>query len=504
MLKPIVPAGLVVLIGLELALWGAPLFAQSGGSAASFPALDADPRAYEFNRRIINGSPDWQDLMEIALWASSVGASPAGGGAAVVQQRIENAAAEIAGSRDLPADPRERGEFILTFMYEKMLKAYSARQTRLDELFSAGRYNCVSSAVLYTILASAVGLDVRGVMTRDHAFVTVNVGTELIDVETTNAFGFNPGSRREFHDGFGAVTGFAYVPARNYRDRVTISQVELASLILSNRIADLESRGRYGDAVPLAINRAVLLDGRQDAVSSPFFTDPDKDLMDRLFNYGASLIKAGKESEALDWSARASARYPANERWQEFVYTALNNLMVKSIKAQRAAEARNRLTLHASSLSPDNFERLDALALDAELVQRSAQIKTVGEVEAFLETIDAVQSEARLPQSRTVELRTFALLKEAELLSAGRGAAAAVSFLEESLVRYGANVRLNDALRVFRSNRVVDIHNHFADLFNRGNYEEARRTIVAALEEFPGNRQLQSDLTMTEQALKKR
>jgi tetratricopeptide (TPR) repeat protein len=226
--------------------------------------------------------------------------------------------------------------------------------------------------------------------------------------------------------------------------------------------------------------------------------------MDRLFNYGASLIKAGKESEALDWSARASARYPDNERWQEFIYTALNNLMVKSIKAQRIAEARNLVTLHAASLSPDNFERLDALALDAELVQRSTQIKTVGEAEAFLEAVDAVQSEARLSKNRTVELRTFALLKEAELLSAGKGAAAAVSFLEESLARYGANAKLNDALRVFRSNRVADIHNHFADLFNRGNYEEARRTIIAALEEFPGNRQLQSDLTMTEQALRKR
>ncbi|GHT97017.1 hypothetical protein FACS1894142_0440 [Spirochaetia bacterium] len=495
---------MAVLIGLKLALWGVPLFAQSGGSAASFPVLEPDTGAYEFNRRIVSGSSDWQDLMEIALWASSVGASPAGGGTAAVRQRIVNAAAEIAGSRALPEEPRERGEFILSYMYDKMLKAYSARQTRLDELFSAGRYNCVSSAVLYTILASSVGLDVRGVMTRDHAFVTVNVGTELIDVETTNALGFNPGSRREFHDGFGAVTGFAYVPARNYRDRVSISQVELASLILSNRIADLESRGRYDEAVPLAINRAVLLNGRQDAVSSPFFSDPDNDLMDRLFNYGASLLKAGKESEALDWSARASARYPDNERWQEFIYTALNNLMVKSIKAQRIAEARNLLNLHASGLSPANFERLDALALDAELVQRSAQIKTIVEAEAFLETLDAVQSASRLSQSRITELRTFALLKEAELLSAGNGAAAAVAFLEERLARYGANPRLNDALRVFQSNRVVDIHNRFADLFNRGNYEEARLTIIAALEEFPGNRQLQSDLTMTEQALRKR
>ena len=126
----------------------------------------------------------------------------------------------------------------------------------------------------------------RAVAARDHAFASFHWGDESWDVETTNPYGFDPGSRREFHDQFGKATGFTYVPARNYRDRTAISPLELVSLIIHNRIAEAESRGRYAGAVTLALNRAVLLEGRKDPALSNFFTDPRQDLNDRILNYG--------------------------------------------------------------------------------------------------------------------------------------------------------------------------------------------------------------------------
>jgi hypothetical protein len=256
-------------------------------------------------------------------------------------------------------------------MHRRFLKSYSEHQTRLDQLLSSGRYNCVSSAVLYMLLASSVGLEVTGVMTRDHAFVTVNAGTELIDVETTNPYGFDPGNRREFHDGFGRTTGFAYVPARNYRDRTSINQLELVSLILHNRIVEAESRNRYAEAVALALDRAALLSAQRGVPDAPFFEAPEKDLMDRLYNFGAALIRGGKEEEALRWAACAGARYPGT-RWQEMTFAALNNLLGKHIRAQRITEAREALSLHAPSLNPGNLAKLDALVLDAELLRLTA------------------------------------------------------------------------------------------------------------------------------------
>jgi tetratricopeptide (TPR) repeat protein len=465
-----------------------------------FPALEPDPQALEFARR---GNYSWQDIREIALWASTIGTQDASNWTAQAEL-IKNTVTELLSMPDLSADAKELGEFILTFVHQRFLKSYVENQTRLDEIFRTGRYNCVSSAALYTVFATAVGLDVSGVMTKDHAFVTVNTGAELIDVETTNPMGFDPGNRREFHDGFGKLTGYAYVPARNYRDRTPISQLELVSLILTNRISELERRNRFSEAVPLAINRAALLKDRRNPVVSPFFTDPQKDLIDRLLNYGSSLIKSGQEASALQWATLANGRYPGDERWQEFSYAALNNLLVKLVRSQRIADARNTLDTNAAILSRDNFNRLEALVLDAELVQRSTAVRTAEETQALLQAIDTVRGRGVINESRIRELRNFIILKEGERLSSSESSLAAISYINAAIAEYGRDSQLENALRIYRNNRVAELHNAFADLYNSGDYEGAVRFIRAALEEFPGNRNLTQDLNLAEKALRER
>jgi tetratricopeptide (TPR) repeat protein len=498
------------------------LFAQSSRPAAqisAFPTLEADPLARELALRAWNGTYTWQDLTDIALWASGAQEYPPvprnqknPGPVRSYKEIIAAAAEELRNSPDLPVDLRDRGEYVLTFLYGKFMKAYSLNQTRLDEIFTTGRYNCVSSAVLYTILATAAGLDVRGVMTRDHAFATVNTGPESIDVETTNRYGFDPGSRREFHDNFGTVTGFAYVPARNYRDRVSISPLELVSLIMSNRIAELEARNRYSEAVPLAVNRAALLANRRDPVASPFFADGEKELLDRLLNYGTTLLKAGKETDALAWVEAASARYPGgtgtiagpavDPRWLEFAYAALNNYTLKLIRAGRFTEAREALARYTSRVSAANSRALDAMILDAELIQRVNALGKTEDAETLLLVIDEVRRNGILPANRTEELRNFVILKEGERLAAQEGSLAAMAYTEAAITRYGRNTQLDQGLRVHRQNRLADLHNRFALLFNSRDYEAAREHILGALTEFPDNNKLQSDLSTVDQALR--
>ncbi|MFP3091106.1 hypothetical protein LQZ21_12355 [Treponema sp. TIM-1] len=469
------------------------LEAQSPVTGSVFPGLDPDHQALIYARLGASRPYSWQELAQIALWASGDGTGTQS------MNRIRAAAEELKAAPSLPADPRARGEFILSYIHHKLLKRYSDRQTRLDGIFVDGRYNCVSSAVLYVILAASQGLEGWGVMTRDHAFVTVRAGKETIDVETTNPYGFDPGSRREFHNEFGRLTGFAYVPARNYRDRADLSPLELISLIFTNRIFDLETRGNYGGSVSLALNRTALLSQRPHPVSSPFFADPEQDLLDRLLNFGVSLVKAGKEDEALQWAALAGKRYP-HARWEEFTYGALNNFLVKLIRSQQFTEAKRVLAVHASTLSQRNMDRLSALITDAELVHQSSRVRTVSEAEASLRAINDTQNV--LSPVRVEELRTFVLLKEGELLAAEQGWRPALNFLETAVKHYGRNSRLDNALQVFRSNRVAEIHNHFVDLFNGKKYHDALRVIMDGLAELPGNRQLQSDLARVEQALR--
>ncbi|MDR1373650.1 MAG: hypothetical protein LBJ24_01625, partial [Treponema sp.] len=455
----------------------------------SFPSLEADPRALNYASRAVYS---WQDLAEIALWASG------GGDNASSMERLREAAAEIGAAA--PADAPERGAYILDYIHRRFLRSYSEWQTRMDQLFSTGRYNCISSAVLYMILAVSAGLDVSGAMTRDHAFVMVRAGAGPIDVETTNRYGFDPGHRKDFHDDFGRITGFAYVPARNYRDRSAINQLELVSLILSNRISDAESRGRYAEAVSLALDRAALLSAENTAAASPFFENPRNDLLNRFYNFGGALIRNGREEDALRWAVLAGAKYPEGERWQEMIFAASNNLVTKLIRAQKIPEAREALIRYAPVLSADNFTKIDTVVLEAELLRQCTAAASAEEAAVALEALAA--SAARFSKSRIDELRSMVIIKEGERRISAGAYAEAAAYIETNLNRYGPNSRLSAALQVFRTNRVSELHNAFAAFYNKGDYEEARRIIQEGLKEFPGQRQLGSDLNLAERALR--
>jgi tetratricopeptide (TPR) repeat protein len=406
---------------------------------------------------------------------------------------IEGGVEEMGSAPDFPEDPKTRGEYILRFIHRKYLRAYSLSQTRMDTLLGTGRYNCVSSAVLYLIFASASGLTTRGVATRDHAFITLRLDNENIDVETTNPYGFDPGNRREFQDEFGKVTGFAYVPAKNYRDRTSINPLELVSLILSNRITELETRGRYAEAVPLGLNRMALLSDPGNTASSEHFPSGTAVAMDRIFNYGAFLLKAGRETEALKWAELGEQKYPAPERWREFINAAVNNLLLKMIKAGRIGEARDILALQASKLNPDDYDRFEAMLMDNELTKMVAGIKGIADVEALLALLEGAGKDFPVQAERVREFQVFALLKKAEYLAQGEGLPAAIAFIEDAALRYDPEPRLQANLKTLRNKRVAELHNNFAAAYNKRNYAEARNIIEKALEEYPDNPRLLSD-----------
>jgi hypothetical protein len=108
-------------------------------------------------------------------------------------------------------DDTKRGDLLNRAMHKTFLTgtastvdpklgAYVLDQPRLTQVFEQGHFNCISSALLYTALARAYALPVRGVMTETHAFVDFGPDDPAhvdmrFDVETTNAGGFG-----EVHD----------------------------------------------------------------------------------------------------------------------------------------------------------------------------------------------------------------------------------------------------------------------------------------------------------------
>jgi len=465
----------------------------------AFPRLQPDPKALEYFRLGEKNGYSWTALAEICLWAS-------GDASTANIDKIRAASDSIKNAADFPDSNKDRAEYILKFMHQNIIKSYSIYQTKIDTLLSTGRYNCVSSAVLYMILCQSLGINTKGVMTKDHAFITIPMGDGDIDVETTNAYGFDPGNRKEFHDQFGKVTGFSYVPAKNYRDRQTISQIELVSLIMNNRIADYERQNHFADSVPVAIDRAALLAGNALTINSvketqdTIFIDPRKDLMDRLFNFGSMLLRAGKEEESLQWAAAASPVYPDEKRWQEFTLAAVNNRLTKLIKANKFSDARIFIDSQKNVLTQASYDKLDNLLVDSELFSMANRIKTAADGDGVVSAVQKARNNGKISEKRAAELITFAVQKTASVLSASPAGnwRAAIQYIEASLSRIGANRELEQALNVYRSNLAADYHNRFATEWNKKNYNEAERILNQGLAEFPNDKQLLNDKQIIE------
>jgi len=458
----------------------------------AFPRIEPESKVLDYYRLGTQSGYSWTALAEISLWASG-DASLSG------LEKIKTTVTALNAAINPALSEKEKAEFILNYMHKNILKSYSPYQTRVDTLLSNGRYNCVSSAVLYVILCKSTGLDTSGVMTKDHAFAMVHINGQDIDVETTNAYGFDPGNRKEFHDSSGKITGFAYVPQINYRDRQTISQIELVSLILSNRISDLGRSNDFSAAVPLAVDRAALLLGNSYTNAAPtsesIFADPRKDLMDMLFNYGASLLRGNKEEDGIRWTVFASPMYPDAERWQGFLLAAVNNRILRFVRENKIQDARNFLEAQKTIISETNYAQLDMLVVDADLSARANNLKTAAEGEAIITAIEQARDGKRLTEKRASELLTFTIQKTAAFLCAAPGNdwRAAIRYLENALSKYGANREFDQTLRAYMGNLAADYHNRFAAEWNKKNYTVAESILNEGLAEFPDNRQLLND-----------
>ena len=167
-------------------------------------------------------------------------------------KQFEEIKKEVASDEIMSLDEEERGRAILKLLYRDYLAAYSLTQTKVNVAMDKGFYNCVSSAVLYMPAAKAAGLDVRGQRTTQHAFCSIYVPAaegkpgqlKKIDVETTNPYGFNPGSKEEIeHES--QIRKYYVVPKKYYSNRTEVSDGVFTGLIAGNLCSEYIKSENY-------------------------------------------------------------------------------------------------------------------------------------------------------------------------------------------------------------------------------------------------------------------
>jgi hypothetical protein len=354
-----------------------------------------------------------------------------------LEAKIRAHIADLRGRLNEVTDPRERAESALAYMHETLLRRYDERQTGLDVLLERGGYNCVSSGVLYVILLKSLDLPVWGVRTADHAFCRVKAGDRAFDVETTSPFGFDPGTRREFTDNFGQITGYSYVPPSNYRDRRDIGEKELLGLILYNRTAFASERRDYLGAVPPAVDAYALLDNAESR----------ERMITSLLNLASWQGMSGRFSDALEFLDRAVRRY--------------------------------------------GDDRLDALQGDLihnwilSLIQK-------GDYSAAEQSIDSQYSRGRIAEVEWRELTVYLYQVRAQKQAPGdyRGAA---RLILDGLNKLGSDQSLAKSYEVY-------IHNSIVTLARNARYEEALAVLEEALLHLPESVVLLKDRSMVLEA----
>ncbi len=288
--------------------------------------------------------------------------------------RLEDLARQASAAVPADAPAATRGEALLRWVHERVLTGgYQSEQTDLSVLLDTGKFNCVSSAVLYNILALELDLDARAIEVPDHAFSIVYDGADHMDVETTTADGFNPA--RERIAAFEELTGFRYIPQSDKANRREIGAAGLAALIYYNHaVADLQA-GRYREAL-VANFRAMSLD--QEFVSAV------KNAIAALANWSAELAQQGDWERGVEIAGLGARLAPSDAGIAHNHEALWTQWAMSRIDAGDADGAIATLERAAVVLPDRGFEEMQAMAF----LRPGEQLAEQGSFAAALETTE--------------------------------------------------------------------------------------------------------------------
>jgi len=248
-----------------------------------------------------DGRFDDVSFAEAALIASGVADEAARKAQlAAIDRVVADAEQAVAGERT----PLGKGEKLLHLLHGGAFKGgYELHQTDVSTVLTTGRFNCVSSAVVYTIVGRRLGLDLRGIEVPEHAFAILYDGPRHVDVETTIPEGFNPARSPEAAERFRARTGFVYVPESHREERREVNDAGLVALIYFNHGVTKAGQGDHPGALAMYF-RGLQLDGTSAALVT--------NALAALTNWSKALLDAGKAADAAAVSRAAMRLAPGD------------------------------------------------------------------------------------------------------------------------------------------------------------------------------------------------
>lgn len=263
-----------------------------------------------------------------------------------------------------PRDTKlQRAEKILTFMHRELLRGgYQLEQTTMENLFTNGRYNCVTATILYCCLGRAAGLEVKAVELPGHAMCWVKTEQGELDVETTCATWFqyldDPDTRnRVIHD----LIRQAQADVNTAQVR-PVTDRELIAKVYYNRGVDFLAEKNFSRALE-ANAIALLLD--------PSSATTKGNLLATMNNWSILLCHEGKYPQAAqllregireepDYATFRNNHVHVYHRWIEALYQAGH--MQEALQIADVAATEQPTEPHFGKLQQQIRERMGSTA----------------------------------------------------------------------------------------------------------------------------------------------
>ena len=410
-------------------------------------------------------------------------------------EQFEGLKKKVSGADFMNLDFADRGRAVLKLLYQDYLKTYNFSQTKINVALQSGVYNCVSSALLYMALAKAAGLDVRGQKTSEHAFCTVYIpGSKAgqfqkIDVETTNPYGFNPGSK-ETIENEDKIQGYYIVPKKYYSNRQEVSDRVFTGLIAGNLCAAYIEQDNYEKAVPLGAARYELVRTEQ---SKPV-TQVRRDFDILASNYvNVEAPDAQAFLEILDWFTGFIDRWGMTDYLQKNMDNGFNNFLVYCFDEKNYELAvlvyekdRQYLTKNQDTKAAD---LITDILVSSRITDQPAEAQ-IEEIEVLLNEgiLDAAQEKRVLVYLENAWLSILNVCMTERTYGTGYQKSC------DALERLPDSSKIKRMQKSFYDNCIAIIHNNFAKQANDGYFDDARRVLEAGMQVFPDDKTLKADM----------
>lgn len=256
-----------------------------------------------------DGKLDRWSFAEAALLASGITEAPR---RQAYLAKIDALEKEARTALDGAKTTAAKGEKLLKFLHAQTLapKGYSALQTDVHVVLDTGKFNCVSSATLYNILAGRLGFKVRAMELpghHGHVFSVLYDGDQSFPVETTTPHGFNPGRDKSLRDHYKEL-GIPYLPEMKSKDKREIDEFQLVAVTYANHAPALGKQQRFHEALAAALCACCL--DRDSVVAN-------NNCMAALGFWKKNLCKAGQFEDAAAVAVFALKLGPKNETLQK-------------------------------------------------------------------------------------------------------------------------------------------------------------------------------------------